>query len=312
MHQPSCVHLSKHRHRKGSSDHSFQLQQRNLPPTGCYWRGRLYKTGDLVSYRSDGSLNFIGRKDVQTKINGQRFELGDVEHNLITCIDADPSGRVTAEVLTPRDSDKPILVAFVESTQHYDVREKAIGLQDRLTARLPAYMIPSAYIAIEELPLSSSGKIDRKRLRAIGASMARHELTASFRTQTEHRIPSTEPELCLQKLWSEVLNVGIESISADDSFLQHGGDFIQAMKLAMRAQHNGLDLSVRDIIGNFKLSQMAMQMQRRTEKWRVAEHGYRPFSLLPLASQQTIEQQLTEYGLSTDNVLDILFVTDAA
>lgn len=110
-------------------------------------------------------------------------------------------------------------------------------------------MIPSAYIAIEELPLSSSGKIDRKRLRAIRASMARHELTASFRTQTEYRIPPTEPELCLQKLWSEVLNVGIESISADDSFLQHGGDSIQAMKLAMRAQHNGLDLSARDIIG---------------------------------------------------------------
>jgi aryl carrier-like protein len=129
-----------------------------------------------------------------------------------------------------------------------------IGLQDRLAARLPAYMIPSAYIKIEELPLSSSGKMDRKQLRTIGASMTRHELTTSFSTQAERRTPSTDHELCLQKLWSEVLNVGIESISADDSFLQHGGDSIQAMKLTMRARHEVFDLSVADILGNIKLS----------------------------------------------------------
>lgn len=125
-------------------------------------QGRLYKTGDLVSYNSDGSPKFIGRKDAQTKINGQRLELGDVEHNLIAYMDAGPSGKVAAEVLTPRDSDKPMLVAFVQSSQHVDVRAKMIGLQDRLAARLPAYMIPSAYITIEELPLSSSGKMNRK------------------------------------------------------------------------------------------------------------------------------------------------------
>jgi acyl-coenzyme A synthetase/AMP-(fatty) acid ligase len=85
-----------------------------------------------------------------------------VEHNLIACIDADPSVKVAAEVLTPRDSDKLMLVAFVQSSQHADVRAKMIGLQDRLAVRLPAYMIPSAYIKIEELPFSSSGKMDRK------------------------------------------------------------------------------------------------------------------------------------------------------
>ena len=78
-------------------------------------QGCLYKTNDLISYSSDGSLNFIGRKDAQTKINGQRLELGDVEHNLIACIDADPSGKVAAGVLTLRDSDKLMLVAFVQT-----------------------------------------------------------------------------------------------------------------------------------------------------------------------------------------------------
>jgi aryl carrier-like protein len=140
--------------------------------------------------------------------------------------------------------------------------------------------------------------------------MTRHELTTSFSTQAERRTPSTDHELCLQKLWSEVLNVGIESISTGDSFLQHGGDSIQAMKLTMRARHEGFDLSVADILGNVKLSQMALQMQRRVEESRVVELDYQPFSLLPPASQQPIEQQLIEYGLSLDNVLDILPVTD--
>ncbi|KAG9229871.1 hypothetical protein BJ875DRAFT_521712 [Amylocarpus encephaloides] len=87
-----------------------------------------------LSPTADGSLNFIGRKDAQTKINGQRLELGDVEHNLVACINADPSEKVAAEGLTPRDSDKPMLVAFVQSSQHVDVRRKMIGLQDRLDA----------------------------------------------------------------------------------------------------------------------------------------------------------------------------------
>ena len=120
-----------------------------------------------------------------------------MEHNLIACIDADPLGKVAAEVLTPRDSDKLMLVAFVQTSQHADVRAKMIGLQDRLAARLPAYMIPSAYIKIEELPLSSSGKMDRKQLRVIGASMTRHELIISFSTQAERRTPSIDHELCL-------------------------------------------------------------------------------------------------------------------
>ena len=269
-------------------------------------QGRLYKTGDLVSYNPDGSLNFIGRKDAQTKINGQRLELGDVEHNLIAYMDAGPSGKIAAEVLTPSDSDKPMLVAFVQSSQHVDFRAKMIGFQDRLAARLPAYMILSAYITIEELPLSSSGKMDRKQLRAIGATMTRNELTTSFSAQTERRTPSTNHELCLQKLWSEVLNVLIESIAADDSFLQHGGDSIQAMKLTMRARHEGFDLSVADILGNVKLSQMALRMQTKAEESRVVELDYQPFSLLPPAGQQRIEQQLIEYGLS----LDIFPVTD--
>ena len=273
-------------------------------------QGRLYKTGDLVSYNSDGSLNFIGRKDTQTKINGQRLELGDVEHNLIAHMDVGPSGNIAAEVLTPSDSDKPMLVAFVQSSQQFDFRARMIGIQDRLAARLPAYMIPSAYITIEELPLSSSGKMDRKQLRAIGATMTRHELTTSFSAQTERRTPSTDHELSLQKLWSEVLNVLIESIAADDSFLQHGGDSIQAMKLTMRARHEGLDLSVADILGNVKLSQMALRMQTKAEESRVVELDYQPFSLLPPATQQPIELQLIEYSLSLDNVLDIFPVTD--
>jgi hypothetical protein len=125
-------------------------------------QGRLYKTGGLVSYSSHESLNFIGRKDAQTKINNQLLQLSVVEHDLIACIDADLSGKVAAEVLIPRDSNQLMVVAFVQSSQHADVRAKMIGLQDGLAARLPAYMIPLAYITIEGVLLFSSSRINRK------------------------------------------------------------------------------------------------------------------------------------------------------
>ena len=120
-----------------------------------------------------------------------------MEHNLIAYMDAGPSGKIAAEVLTPSNSDKPMLVAFVQSSQHINFRAKIVGFQDRLAARLPAYIIPLAYITIKELLFSSSNKMDRKQLRAIGATITRHKLTTSFSAQTERRTPSTNYELCL-------------------------------------------------------------------------------------------------------------------
>lgn len=291
--------------------------------------GRVYKTGDLVQYNADGSLTFIGRKDSQVKINGQRLELGDVEVNVASSLDTDTGSevRLAAEVITPLDSSKAMLVAFIQppsrpqqqqqqpsDVNHSDMRSLTAGLNDRLASKVPSHMIPSAYIMVEKMPLSASGKLDRKQLRAMGAKLTLSELlTSSSLSQTEPRLPSTPMELCLRGLWASVLGTDSDSICADDSFLHLGGDSIQAMKLAQRARDQGLHLAVADVLVFPKLSQMALRLgtldaESGGARARVVE--YQRFSLLPPGSQPEVEKILVEHGISADNVEDILPVTD--
>ncbi|OAQ96765.1 hypothetical protein LLEC1_00639 [Akanthomyces lecanii] len=118
--------------------------------------GRLYKTGDLMRYNADGTLQFVGRKDAQVKIRGQRVELGEVEHHVqkhlgTTAAENPP---FAAEMITPR-------------------------LNDELAKVLPGYMIPSSYIPIDELPMTGTGKINRRSLREIGSALSREQLLAA-------------------------------------------------------------------------------------------------------------------------------------
>jgi acyl-CoA synthetase (AMP-forming)/AMP-acid ligase II/aryl carrier-like protein len=228
-------------------------------------RGRLYKTGDLVQYNSDGTLTFIGRKDAQVKIRGQRVELGDVEHHVRHGLIADGVIQVVAEVIIPQGSDSPMLVAFV------DIGEAANGsrdevkavlkrltrdLEEKLAEQLPAYMVPTAYIPIEKMPMTATGKTDRRRLREIGGLMTLEQLAELNPSRSKRREPSTKMERQLQELWASVLSIDTSSIGADDSFLRIGGDSIGAMRLVGAARAQGLSLTevtiqiVQLIVGN--------------------------------------------------------------
>ncbi|KAG8408240.1 putative NRPS-like protein biosynthetic cluster [Metarhizium acridum] len=116
--------------------------------------GRLYKSGDLVRYNTDGSLTFFARKDSQVKINGQRVELGDVEYHVQANVADSVEVEAVADVITPRGSSKSILVAFLHIKDclaieanglQAEMRRVTAGLEDRLSRRVPAYMIPYAY-----------------------------------------------------------------------------------------------------------------------------------------------------------------------
>ncbi|KAG5930353.1 NRPS protein, partial [Claviceps africana] len=275
--------------------------------------GRVYKTGDLVQYDADGCLTFIGRKDSQIKINGQRLELGDVEYNLASSLDNGQAVQLAAEVITPRDSSKPILVAFIQSSRQpgdggSDLRSLTAGLNDRLASRVPAYMIPSGYIMIDKLPISATGKLDRKQLRAMGAELDLSELKDCTATPSERRPPSTAMELCLRELWASTLGVGVNSLYADDTFFSIGGDSIQAMRLSMQARHQGLHIAVADILMYPTLWQMSLKVQDEGSASPAVE--YEKFSLLPPGSRPEVEKILVDHGIAMDNVQDILPVTD--
>ncbi|KAJ5230976.1 nonribosomal peptide synthase [Penicillium chrysogenum] len=264
-------------------------------------RGRLYRTGDLVRYAPDGSLIFIGRKDDQVKIRGQRVELGEVEYHvrnaLVDVMLEDDSSQlppsqlsevqVVAEVVTPKGGDRPALVAFVrlgaaagptdDKGHAAAVRRLASSAETRLAACLPVYMIPSACIPLLSLPLTATGKTDRRQLRQSGSAFSWDQLKAFSLLHHEYRAPRPGMEEQLQALWADVLKAEPGSISADDSFFRIGGDSIQAMRLVGAARRQGIALSVADVLLHPQLSELAM---RATKSAVEVKHVVPAYSLL--------------------------------
>lgn len=230
-------------------------------------QGRLYKTGDLVRYDDDGSLVYVGRKDTQVKIRGQRVELGEVEYHLRQCLPGSPL--VAAEVVVPSgETGSSILAAFVALKEDEDRKEHGASsaqfmmvsqeTEDTLAQRLPAVMIPAVYFILPHMPLNASGKLDRHRLRAIGSSFSTQQL-AEMRVKSsgDRRAPTTEAERKLQKIWARILNIDAAIISSNDSFFRLGGDSIAAMKVVSQARGDDLSLSVADIFHNPTISALA-------------------------------------------------------
>ncbi|KAI0408967.1 acetyl-CoA synthetase-like protein [Xylaria palmicola] len=226
---------------------------------------RMYKTGDLVARCADGSLLYFGRKDMQVKLRGQRIELGDVEAHLKAVVPAD----LAVEVGVPRgggDEDK-MLVAFVclgpqssaappADLSSVDAAAQAqlhalLGeAEEQLARRVARYMVPAAYIPLRALPVTTSGKRDRRALQRIITSLSKQELLAWRRPAGETspaRPPTTDMERRVAGLWARVLKVGADELSLDDDFVGRGGDSLAAMRLANMAKAAGLRLTFRDI-----------------------------------------------------------------
>ncbi|RDA95811.1 hypothetical protein CP533_5216 [Ophiocordyceps camponoti-saundersi (nom. inval.)] len=230
-------------------------------------RGRVYRTGDLVQQLEDGSFLFIGRKDTQVKIRGQRVELGEIEHHVQQTLEESGTlGKVhvAAETIQPRGVAGKMLVAYVAAegtttAEAYDdqVRQAAAAATEKLSKMLPVYMVPTLYIPIKALPMSATGKIDRRRLQEMGSSLTAKDVAAMSRAGEQRRTPQTDAERTMQVLWAEVLHVEAESIGADDSFFRIGGDSIGAMRLVGLARYRGFAFSVRDVFQSPVLSDLA-------------------------------------------------------
>jgi acyl-CoA synthetase (AMP-forming)/AMP-acid ligase II/aryl carrier-like protein len=223
--------------------------------------GRLYRTGDLVRYRSDGSLEFIGRKDSQVKIRGQRVELGEVEHNVQLALrpahGALSSTQVAADVVTLKGSEHPVLIAFVVQSAWASHTEGELytalstivdGIDERLADAVPSYMIPTGYVPLPVFPTTATGKTDRRQLRRLGEALSAAQVDRVTRTVQQHRTPSTAMEQRLQRLWATVLKLDASIIGAGDNFLRIGGDSILAMRLVAAARHDGLKLTVLTVL----------------------------------------------------------------
>lgn len=247
-------------------------------------RGRLYRSGDLVRYCPDGSgnLEFVGRKDRQVKIRGQRVELGEVEHHvrhmLLPGGIASTEVQVAAEVVRQQSNDRAMLVAFVvpggaAAMTEQELQDKVSyitnGLDEKLAATLPLYMVPAKYIAIAGFPMTATDKIDRQQLRQLGASLELGDQINTFSSDREDVVtPSNTTERVLRDVWAQVLSLTAASISVEAAFTRLGGDSISAMQVVSRCRAQGVRVTVADILS----LQTIRQIARQSRAMRAADH----------------------------------------
>ncbi len=177
---------------------------------------RIYKTGDLARYFPDGNIEFLGRTDAQVKIRGYRIELGEIEALLVQ----HPAVKEAVVVAEDDFSGNKRLVAYV--VPNHNQTPNPVEMRHFLKQQLPNYMIPNAFVAIDFMPLTPNGKIDRLRLRT-------PENVTSSATDKSCIAPRTPTESTLAKIWSEILNT--EPVGIRDNFFDLGGDSLLTIRL---------------------------------------------------------------------------------
>jgi amino acid adenylation domain-containing protein len=230
---------------RGYQGNAVLTAERFVPdPLACEAGARLYRTGDRALKREDGHLEFLGRLDQQVKVRGFRIELGEIEAILI----AHPAV-VEAIVVARQDAAGAHLVGYVVSRETIGSHDLARILTEHLRIALPDYMVPSHFVAIDDVPRLPSGKVDRRSLPeprnlAVGAPL---------RTAMEHQLAA---------VWRDLL--AVPTVGARDSFFALGGHSLLAVQLVARARASlGIELAVRDVFDRPELDRLAALAETR-------------------------------------------------
>ena len=192
----------------------------------------LYKTGDLGRYDDDGNIQFLGRSDNQVKMRGIRIELGEIE----AALRAHESVRHAAVIARDDGTADHHLVAYLVPAEGQDLDRS--GLRRYLKAKLPGYMVPSAFITLDALPMMPNGKVDQGALPALDSF--------GSRSGDGHLAPRNDVEAMLVKIWEELLK--IQGIGVFDNFFELGGHSLLAMQVTARIRkYMGIEVPVRSL-----------------------------------------------------------------
>jgi surfactin family lipopeptide synthetase A len=254
---------------------------------------RLYKTGDLGRFRSDGNIEYLGRVDDQVKIRGVRIELGEIEAALVG-----HSGVREAVVAALEDvTGEKRLVAYYTASDPNGPTIEARELRAHLSSQLPDYMVPAAYVRMYRMPLTANGKLDSKAL-----PMPEGDAHAV----RGYEAPKGEIEQRLVEIWADVLKV--ERVGREDNFFELGGHSLLAMRVMARVRHTfDLELPVRCLFDEPTIAALADEVQRAQAlglKGRSLIARRRAGSVLPASSREALLSQLDK--LSPDEAQTLL------
>ncbi len=216
---------------------------------------RLYRTGDLVRYLHDGQLQFLGRVDDQVKLRGVRIELGEIEATLRR----HTSVREAVAVVREFAVGDPRLVIYAVVNDEVD----QAALREYLRGKLPEYLLPSAFVLLEKLPLLPSGKVNKN---ALPAPEITREAVAD-----EYVAPRTAMEEMIANIWSELL--GVERVGVYDNFFELGGHSLLAARIIVRLRDKfAVDVPLRIMFDTPNVADLALAvMERQTEMLHLSE-----------------------------------------
>jgi amino acid adenylation domain-containing protein len=209
---------------------------------------RAYRTGDLARYLPNGDIEFLGRMDYQIKIRGYRIEPGEIENELAN----HPAVQENVIVMREDAPDQPYLAAYVVTRPSLQVA--AQDLRQFLHERIPAYMVPTAFVLMDKLPLTPNGKVDRRAL------PSPDELSTQNTTETE--TPLNEIESALADIWREV--IGLEEVQRGDNFFDLGGHSVLVTQMLTRVRRGfGVELTLRNVFETPSLGELAQLIDQR-------------------------------------------------
>jgi amino acid adenylation domain-containing protein len=275
--------------------------------------GRCYRTGDMAHFADDGEIIFIGRRDRQIKLRGQRIELEDIEiklqqHNQL------PGAHIILEVFDTHSYDD--LVAFLYAPSLQDIPERTLDgesprmtaemeleierLRVRISEELPAYMWPVVWVPLKKLPLSPTGKLDRRSLLRFGK-----EYCSKLQIDGGNDDSLSPIESTLARIWRQILKFATLHLKSDAHFFRIGGDSVCSMKLVTLANKQGYQLSMEKVFRYPTLSGMATAMQEVPD---TQSH----LSIVPASYSHTQEESykfwsvLKGYGFHREHVEGLL------
>lgn len=241
--------------------HLAELTAQRFIPDPFRSGNRMYCTGDIARWLPDGRIQYLGRRDNQVKIRGNRIELGEVE-NAISSF----AGVRQTVVADQKITDEKVLVAYIAATSAIDYQ----ALKKHLKNILPVYMLPDHYVEMETIPLTSSGKADRKKLPLPTEN-------SSMGATLDYVAPRNGIEEQLANLWKEIL--GHTNISINDSFFELGGHSLKATRLISKIYKVfNTRLALKDVFNSPTLEEQAVL---------IAGSKKTLFSAIPLAPEQS-------------------------
>ncbi|SHJ70732.1 non-ribosomal peptide synthetase [Aquimarina spongiae] len=213
---------------------------------------RMYRTGDLAKFVDSGVIEYVGRIDEQIKINGYRIEPEEIKNQILL-----HEGIETCIITTFKNNNtQPLLCAYVKHNENYNESIDEISLRVYLAEKLPFYMIPSHFITINKIPLTSNGKVDYN---ALPSPLLKKE------KNTDENERLNEVEKTSISIWQEILEE--EHISVRDNFFELGGDSIKAVQIASRLNEADIHLKVKDILTFQTIEQIILQSELQNNSY---------------------------------------------